>query len=211
MELGKHIRGIYIIVDRWDRVYVGSSVNIASRWDSHRRDLTSRRHHNRRLQQAWLKHGPSRFTWKVLQIVAPEESLGAWEQYWMDLLRPHYNESLDANRPSQSPIARADRSDVTRRALLDRQIACDVQRVLEIEAKFETETRRLVRESPKRSKILAARVPVDVAAIITGSDRKAAVTKDVLCAFAELVSAIGSVDSALAAIRGLSKGTERAA
>jgi group I intron endonuclease len=68
------------------RVYVGSSVDIERRWGDHRWLLKAGRHHSRKLQRSWTKHGPSAFILEIIEIVADPTVLLAREQYWISAL-----------------------------------------------------------------------------------------------------------------------------
>ena len=48
------------------RCYVGSSVDVAQRWASHRSLLRRSEHHSRRLQRAWSKYGEGAFEFEVV-------------------------------------------------------------------------------------------------------------------------------------------------
>jgi group I intron endonuclease len=79
--------GIYAIRNTVSgRVYVGSAICIASRWNGHRYRLRKGIHHSKTMQQSWLKHGPDAFTWEVLERVPDLKDLTIREQHWMDLL-----------------------------------------------------------------------------------------------------------------------------
>jgi group I intron endonuclease len=69
------------------RVYVGSSVNIRSRWKSHRANLNNGRHPGKVMQASWDRHGPDAFEFSVLEFVENPHDLIAAEQRWIDALR----------------------------------------------------------------------------------------------------------------------------
>lgn len=78
--------GIYRITCKATRrIYVGSAVDLAARLRCHRFDLLRGRHHNRYLQRAWAKHGPSGFSFRVIEYCAPS-LLILREQWHMDRL-----------------------------------------------------------------------------------------------------------------------------
>lgn len=75
--------GVYMIRSRHSReTYVGSSVNIPERWRAHRMALRGGRHHNRRLQNIYNKHGPEAFEWAQIASCPPEDVLKE-EQEWL--------------------------------------------------------------------------------------------------------------------------------
>lgn len=87
------ISGVYLIVNNANgRVYVGSSVNIATRWRDHKRALSQGKSPCVKLQRAWEKYGENSFSFQVLEYVAPQkELLIEAEQRWID-----FYQSFDA-------------------------------------------------------------------------------------------------------------------
>ena len=66
------------------KVYVGSAASsFGERWQEHRRDLRQKRHHSRRLQNAWNKYGALYFVFEIVEITAPEHAV-AVEQTFID-------------------------------------------------------------------------------------------------------------------------------
>ena len=66
--------GIYGILNtenfKW---YIGSSKQIESRWRKHKEQLRSRRHGNRKLQNAWNKYGEGCFLFMILKETSQED------------------------------------------------------------------------------------------------------------------------------------------
>ena len=86
-----HQCGIYLIAQRGtDFYYIGSSVNIKSRWYSHRRLLDLGRHANQRLQVAWATYGRDEFEFSVLEL-CDRGRLQALEQEYLIAFRPSFN------------------------------------------------------------------------------------------------------------------------
>lgn len=84
--------GIYLIRNTINgRMYVGSSNQIMRRWNDHCSTLSSGKHGNQRLQNAWFKYGRRYFVFNVLEYVEDISRIHEREQYWMDLLAPYYN------------------------------------------------------------------------------------------------------------------------
>jgi group I intron endonuclease len=76
--------GIYCIRNVVNKkVYVGSSVNIDSRWSNHRTLLKTGKHRNQYLQRAWDKYGEQNFEFKVLQECGVDD-LPTLEVEWMN-------------------------------------------------------------------------------------------------------------------------------
>ena len=85
--------GIYVIECVPTRkLYVGSSVNIPRRWREHRSQLVRGMHPNRHLQSAWRVHGPSAFSFCVLESCAPCQLI-VREQHYVTTIRPVFNGS----------------------------------------------------------------------------------------------------------------------
>ena len=93
------IAGIYLISSLINnKYYIGSSINIKRRWTEHNRYLKQNKHHSKHLQNHYNKHGKDVLVYSVLEEVKQptKELLLKREQYWMDLLRPEFNNVLSA-------------------------------------------------------------------------------------------------------------------
>lgn len=113
-NIGK-ISGIYKIVNKVDgKYYVGSSNDVlgkCGRWYEHRNNLLKNRHTNKKLQNAWNKHGENNFEYLLVEIVN-ENQLLIVEQKYLDILKQdsllgndtHYNLTYDATRPAKGKI-----------------------------------------------------------------------------------------------------------
>ena len=83
--------GIYTITNTTNgHRYVGSSVDLRKRWNTHRRYLREEIHGNAHLQSAWKKYGPKAFKFLVLFYCGTKECI-ALEQIAMDVIKPEYN------------------------------------------------------------------------------------------------------------------------
>lgn len=79
---------VYRIVNTaTNRCYVGSAVDVSTRWAVHVHLLNAGRHHSRKLQRSWLKHGALAFRFEIVESVGDKESLIAREQFWIDALK----------------------------------------------------------------------------------------------------------------------------
>ena len=100
--------GIYQISGPTERVYIGSSENIPGRWNDHRAQLRSGRHHNPRLQADWTEYGGQAFQFTLLEEVADVALLIAAEQAHLDAAvargLPVYNVSLDVQNPARGLV-----------------------------------------------------------------------------------------------------------
>lgn len=66
-----------------DKVYIGQSVSIESRWYQHINALENNSHANKHLQNSWNKYGSESFVFVVLEE-CEENKLTEREQYWID-------------------------------------------------------------------------------------------------------------------------------
>lgn len=101
--------GVYLITNVLDgKVYVGSSVNMQKRCREHVSQLGRGRHHNRRLQSAWRKHGPEAFTFTVLEVVkrSDREATIPVEQKWLDFFQAGRNDCYNFLELASSPGSR---------------------------------------------------------------------------------------------------------
>jgi group I intron endonuclease len=78
--------GIYLIENIVKhRLYVGSSVNVRLRWNTHISSLRRGTHTNTKLQHAFNKYGEPAFVLRVIETCLREQ-LATREQYWIDHL-----------------------------------------------------------------------------------------------------------------------------
>lgn len=86
--------GVYLIRNiNNGKAYVGSSVNLRSRWYTHKHGLRSGGHSNQKLQRAWDKHGEASFEFVVLEVCLLWSTEIQWEKEarWIAELSPEYN------------------------------------------------------------------------------------------------------------------------
>lgn len=93
------ISGIYVILHvKSGKIYLGQAQNVRKRWNEHRRDLISDKHHNIYLQRAWNKYGAKAFQFKILERCSVNQ-LDDREQHYLDVHIPKgqcYNISPNA-------------------------------------------------------------------------------------------------------------------
>lgn len=74
--------------------YVGSSVNIYNRIHEHVHNLKNNKAHNKHFQSAWNKYGEDNFIFNILEYCSEEDRFER-EQYYIDLISPEYNLTLN--------------------------------------------------------------------------------------------------------------------
>lgn len=64
-----------------NKIYVGQSIHIKTRWEQHRSALKHKNHENRHLQAAWNKYGKDNFVFEILEECL-QQDLNERETYW---------------------------------------------------------------------------------------------------------------------------------
>lgn len=83
--------GIYMILNKVNgKRYIGSAVNIRSRWRTHTSRLERNIHHSPHLQSSWNKYGRDAFELIIIEECC-KDFLIEREQFYIDLLNPEYN------------------------------------------------------------------------------------------------------------------------
>ena len=87
-----NISGVYKIQSKVkpSRIYIGSTINFRVRWGIHKINLKNGSHHSRKLQNHYNKYGPSDLQFSVL-VSCEKEALCQYEQFFMDLYNPFFN------------------------------------------------------------------------------------------------------------------------
>lgn len=87
-----NISGIYKIqsIKKKARCYIGSAVNISSRWSKHLSDLKKNKHHSIKLQRHFNKYGESDLQFSIL-LGCDKNDLLKIEQYFIDSYKPYFN------------------------------------------------------------------------------------------------------------------------
>jgi len=98
------ICGVYQIINIINgKIYIGSSIDIRSRWKEHKRELKKNKHHSSYLQRSWNKYGKNNFKFSIIEECDKEETLNR-EQYYLDTLKPYdkkngYNTAINSSAP----------------------------------------------------------------------------------------------------------------
>ena len=83
------ISGVYKITNTvTGDFYIGSSKNVKDRWASHKWSSTWKKHPNSRMYQDMQKYCVDKFKFEIIEETT---ELKQREQYWMNLLKPKYN------------------------------------------------------------------------------------------------------------------------
>lgn len=96
------MKAVYRITNtETSKVYIGSTTDVADRWSNHRSMLKYGKHHSKRLQNSYNKHGKSAFVYDVIETIDDDDKLIPREQYWMDFYES-YKKGYNANKTSGS-------------------------------------------------------------------------------------------------------------
>jgi group I intron endonuclease len=95
-----NISGIYQIQSKIkpNRIYIGSSIDIATRWKEHISKLRKNKHKNLRLQHHFNKYGFFDLNFSIL-IGCDKSDLITNEQFFIDSLNPWFNIHKKADSP----------------------------------------------------------------------------------------------------------------
>lgn len=75
---------IYCIVNKInEKVYVGQTIDLRSRWNSHKSYLRNNTHNNQHLNRSWNKYGEDSFEFKVIEEGVELEKLTEREDFWI--------------------------------------------------------------------------------------------------------------------------------
>ena len=85
--------GIYKIesLSHPDRCYIGSAVYIENRWRLHLFKLKNNKHHSHFLQRHYNKYEKNDLKFSIIILVDKHDLINV-EQYWIDTLKPKFNE-----------------------------------------------------------------------------------------------------------------------
>ena len=101
-------KGIYQITNLINnKIYIGSSKDICSRWKRHIAELNNNKHINGYLQRSWNKHGQDNFSFSILCILPDDytkDQILEVEQMFLDDLdfSNSYNINIKATCPNSS-------------------------------------------------------------------------------------------------------------
>lgn len=85
------ICGIYCIENLVNhKKYIGSSIDIYSRWKQHKTSLKGNKHHSKRLNNSWNYYGEDNFKFYIIEKCS-KENLIVREQFYIDLYQSYNN------------------------------------------------------------------------------------------------------------------------
>ena len=98
------IAGVYKITNNiTGEFYIGSSCNIMKRWANHKCLSTHKQYPNSKLYKSMASYGLDNFT---LEIIEETADLHNREQYWIEHLKPSYNDrhadGIDTERSKET-------------------------------------------------------------------------------------------------------------
>lgn len=100
--------GIYAIrCKTTQKLYVGSSHDITTRWTAHKYKLRKNCHHSKKLQEAWNLYGESNFELEIIEEVLDKSLLIPTEQKHIDAFdscSKGYNSASIACRVERPPL-----------------------------------------------------------------------------------------------------------
>lgn len=149
--------GIYKITNKQNRkFYIGSSINIESRWYCHKSYLRRNVHSNPHLQNAWNKYGEDSFIFSIL-VEADEDSLLDKEQELIDETKCcdkniGYNKALIAGSPMKDRKHSPETIEKLRKASTGRVKSAETRRKLSMANKGRkpsAESRKKMSEAKK--------------------------------------------------------------
>lgn len=86
--MNKFVCGIYkIACEENNSVYIGSSIDIKTRWGQHKIELKANRHTNEVLQFTYNRYGKGSLTYSILDRDLKDYELCEHEQWWLDAYR----------------------------------------------------------------------------------------------------------------------------
>jgi len=81
------MQGIYTIKNTINnKLYIGSAIDIAQRFRTHKSCLKKNKHGNPKLQYSWNKYGEENFNFQSEEIIEDKKDLISIEQQWLDIL-----------------------------------------------------------------------------------------------------------------------------
>lgn len=89
----KKLIGVYKITNLTNgKMYIGGSVDINGRWQTHKSSLKNHKHHSLHLQRSWDKNGANNFEFSIIEECKEDEILDR-EQYYLDTFKTYEKEN----------------------------------------------------------------------------------------------------------------------
>lgn len=114
VKQSKLISGVYkITCVPTNKIYIGSSKDIRTRWSRHKRDLHTQKHSNTYLQLAYNKYGKDNFLWEIIEECCSAQ-VTEREQHYLDLLLPFGNKGFNLSVAAANPMLGRKHSEETK-------------------------------------------------------------------------------------------------
>jgi group I intron endonuclease len=124
--------GIYCIRNiQTGSEYIGSSVDVHKRWNTHKWNLEKRHNLNPHLQNAWNKYGENAF---IFEVIEETTNLNNREMYWINERKPKMNctNVILRNDPDEFGFTR---SEETRKKISEAQLGISRRPLTDAEKK----------------------------------------------------------------------------
>jgi group I intron endonuclease len=136
------ITGVYAITNNInDRMYIGSSNNITTRFYLHKLQLNKNKHCNTFLQRSWNKYGEENFTFKLLEECTIDKQIET-EQKYIDIYKVTHK--LYNMAPVAGTVLGIKRSEATKQLMSEVRKGIPPNR---IDYKHSEETKEKIREA----------------------------------------------------------------
>ncbi|MCS7004361.1 MAG: GIY-YIG nuclease family protein [Cytophagales bacterium] len=97
-EPDKYRSGVYVIRNSVDnRIYIGSSVQLYRRYQTHCQELENGTHHSKSLQRFYNKYGKNKLSFEVLAFCAPDKTFST-EQKYLNKFQPFGKKGFNTQR-----------------------------------------------------------------------------------------------------------------
>lgn len=114
--------GIYCIINTVNnKKYIGSSKHLSRRLWEHRATLRHNCHVNQHLQNAWNKYGEAAFDYFIIER-CDESNLIEREQWFINTLKPEYNQIFEIVKPLYTKESRQKLSESRKKAFKEGRI-----------------------------------------------------------------------------------------
>lgn len=155
--------GIYqILCKANNKIYIGSSINVAVRWTAHIVALRGRRHNNKHLQHAWNRYGEDSFEFSILEEVKRENLLCRENEIIFETRAFDRDIGFNINLTPFSRLGMP-HSEATKRKIS----AANIGRIRNVGSR-RTQATRLKMSVAQKGRIVSAKTAAKISATLTG-------------------------------------------